>query len=104
MEIIPYLLAKINLHWNLSFGYPSSRKCPHPSKFTKQEKTKKKEEIRYILWYYLITTKNKTKQKGANPSMAYSNTDTYKMKREILNFARNFLAAYPHRMQSFSQT
>lgn len=41
MEIIPYLLAKINLHWNLSFGYPSSRKCPHPSKFTKQEKTKK---------------------------------------------------------------
>ena len=22
--------------------------------------------------------------------MAYSNTDTYKMKREILNFARNF--------------
>ena len=36
--------------------------------------------------------------------MAYSKTDTYKMKREILNFARNFLAAHPHRMQSFSQT
>ena len=51
---------------------------------------KKKEEIRSILWYYLITTKNKPKQKGANPSMAYSITDTYKMKREILNFARNF--------------
>jgi len=51
---------------------------------------KKKEEIRSILWYYLITTKNKPKQKGANHSMAYSITDTYKMKREILNFARNF--------------
>ena len=36
--------------------------------------------------------------------MAYSNTDTYKMKREILNFTRNFPAAYPRRMQSFSRT
>lgn len=36
--------------------------------------------------------------------MTHSITDTYKMKREILNFARNFPAAYLHRMRSFLRT
>ena len=47
-----------------SFGYLSAQSYPQPSKFTKQ--------------------------KEANPSMAYPTTDTYKMKQKILNFARNF--------------
>ena len=50
------------------------------------------EEIRSILWYNWITTKQHTKQKGANPSMTYSITDTYKMKREIINFSKKFSA------------
>ena len=53
---------------------------------------KNKEKGRNSLHFVVIFNhdKNITKQKGANPSMTHSITDTYKMKREILNFERNF--------------
>lgn len=52
-------------------------------------KKAKREKICSILWYSRISTRQHTKQKGANPFMKYSTADIYKMKREIINFTKN---------------
>ena len=95
--------ANIGRNYNTTFPYGcqwffsswvSAENSPQANKGKKRRKQKnlrkKGEEIRSKLWYNWITTKQQTKQKGANPSMSYSTTDTYKMKQEILNYSKKF--------------
>ena len=75
----------------MRFGYSFLENIHSQASLSNKKKAKKEEIPRFVVLF----NHEKTKQKGENPSMPHLIIDTYKIKWEILNLARNFSGDLP---------